>query len=174
MVRLVFSGNETEGGGRVRSRELFDYGAGRGNRTPTELAPLRILSPLRLPISPSRLGIILAYERWVAGYGLKAIFPRARFGKAEAVPRYGAKSFGRSGYCCAKQDDRDFFVRGKSFMRGLMRRSGASGRRRRRSVRAVCRAGCGIRRSQGRHDGGKDSAADLHLARCLLRSHIRS
>jgi hypothetical protein len=29
-------------------------GAGRGNRTPTELSPLRILSPLRLPISPSR------------------------------------------------------------------------------------------------------------------------
>ena len=37
-------------------------GAGRGNRTPTELSPLRILSPLRLPISPSRLAIILAYR----------------------------------------------------------------------------------------------------------------
>ena len=29
-------------------------GAGRGNRTPTVLSDLRILSPLRLPISPSR------------------------------------------------------------------------------------------------------------------------
>ena len=31
----------------------FD-GAGRGNRTPTTLSGLRILSPLRLPVSPSR------------------------------------------------------------------------------------------------------------------------
>ena len=30
-------------------------GAGRGNRTPTGLSALRILSPLRLPVSPSRL-----------------------------------------------------------------------------------------------------------------------
>ena len=37
-----------------------DAGAGRGNRTPTVLSDLRILSPLRLPISPSRLGFILA------------------------------------------------------------------------------------------------------------------
>jgi hypothetical protein len=37
-------------------------GAGRGNRTPTVLSDLRILSPLRLPISPSRLAIILAYH----------------------------------------------------------------------------------------------------------------
>ena len=29
-------------------------GAGRGTRTPTTLSGLRILSPLRLPVSPSR------------------------------------------------------------------------------------------------------------------------
>src|SRR5579872_2427914 len=34
-----------------------EAGAGRGNRTPTVLSDLRILSPLRLPISPSRLAI---------------------------------------------------------------------------------------------------------------------
>ncbi len=39
-----------------------EAGAGRGNRTPTVLSDLRILSPLRLPISPSRLAIILAYQ----------------------------------------------------------------------------------------------------------------
>jgi hypothetical protein len=37
----------------------WKFGAGRGNRTPTELSPLRILSPLRLPISPSRPAITL-------------------------------------------------------------------------------------------------------------------
>ncbi len=43
------------------SRSLVtDTGAGRGNRTPTVLSDLRILSPLRLPISPSRLPFILA------------------------------------------------------------------------------------------------------------------
>src|SRR5580704_16382841 len=40
-------------------------GAGRGNRTPTELSPLRILSPLRLPISPSRLGVHCSLGIWV-------------------------------------------------------------------------------------------------------------
>ena len=33
--------------------------AGRGNRTPTVLSDLRILSPLRLPISPSRLAKLI-------------------------------------------------------------------------------------------------------------------
>ena len=37
----------------VRINIVFS-GAGRGNRTPTVLSDLRILSPLRLPISPSR------------------------------------------------------------------------------------------------------------------------
>jgi hypothetical protein len=32
------------------------FGAGRGTRTPTTLSGLRILSPLRLPVSPSRRG----------------------------------------------------------------------------------------------------------------------
>ena len=37
-------------------------GAGRGNRTPTGLSALRILSPLRLPISPSRLAHYFSLE----------------------------------------------------------------------------------------------------------------
>src|SRR5208337_3590598 len=40
--------------------QAFAAGAGRGNRTPTVLSGLRILRPLRLPISPSRLALILA------------------------------------------------------------------------------------------------------------------
>ena len=35
------------------------YGAERGTRTPTDLSVLRILSPLRLPIPPSRPEFIL-------------------------------------------------------------------------------------------------------------------
>jgi hypothetical protein len=42
------------------------YGAGRGNRTPTGLSALRILSPLRLPISPSRQ--IMSALVWKAIY----------------------------------------------------------------------------------------------------------
>src|SRR3954463_5409805 len=37
-----------------RNGEAVRSGAGRGNRTPTGLSALRILSPLRLPVSPSR------------------------------------------------------------------------------------------------------------------------
>ena len=47
----------------IPTERADSIGAGRGNRTPTVLSDLRILSPLRLPISPSRLAFILAQGR---------------------------------------------------------------------------------------------------------------
>ena len=41
----------------VLSVDAGKNGAGRGTRTPTGLSALRILSPLRLPVSPSRLTV---------------------------------------------------------------------------------------------------------------------
>ena|SRR5271166_2705005 len=41
---------------KPNDRKGFKSGAGRGTRTPTTLSGLRILSPLRLPVSPSRQG----------------------------------------------------------------------------------------------------------------------
>src|SRR5208283_4397459 len=41
-------------GKKVSRPTALKSGAGKGNRTPTVLSDLRILSPLRLPISPSR------------------------------------------------------------------------------------------------------------------------
>ncbi len=48
------------GGQQRKTRNLNQsavafYGAGRGSRTPTRGEPRRILSPLRLPVPPSRL-----------------------------------------------------------------------------------------------------------------------
>ena len=64
-------GQKKSGGRRDVYKFFTSCGAGRGNRTPTVLSDLRILSPLRLPISPSRLAIILAYQpvnlAWHAG-----------------------------------------------------------------------------------------------------------
>jgi hypothetical protein len=54
----------------IAAGDLKTSGAGRGNRTPTVLSDLRILSPLRLPISPSRLAIILAYQPSARGLSL--------------------------------------------------------------------------------------------------------